>query len=176
MKIALALLLFTAVLPLHAQTTSKTASVTKQKDPLAVHQAAIVIDTHADTTQRMLDEGYDLTEPLKGGYVNFESARQGNLGAEFFSIWVDPVAYPNGHEARRTLEVIDAVNVHFLADYHRVSPDVVWTERSRGRSYVVVAHDFDAKSHGKGHEKDFDDDDRGHGDGHGKGKDNGHGR
>jgi hypothetical protein len=73
-------------------------------------------------------------------------------------------------------EVIDAVNVHFLADYHRVSPDVVWTERSRGRSYVVVAHDFDAKSHGKGHEKDFDDDDRGHGDGHGKGKDNGHGR
>ncbi len=83
--------------------------MTKQKDPLAVHQAAIVIDTHADTTQRMLDEGYDLTEPLKGGYVNFESARKGNLGAEFFSIWVDPVAYPNGHEARRTLELIDAV-------------------------------------------------------------------
>src|ERR1700760_2907921 len=109
MKIAHALLLFVAVLPLNAQTTSKTASVTKQKDPLAVHQAAIVIDTHADTTQRMLDEGYDLAEPLKGGYVNFESARQGNLGAEFFSIWVDPAAYPNGHEARRTLELIDAV-------------------------------------------------------------------
>jgi membrane dipeptidase len=109
MKIARALILFTAVLPLHAQTTSKTASVTKQKDPLAVHQAAIVIDTHADTTQRMLDEGYDLTEPLKGGYVNFESARKGNLGAEFFSIWVDPAAYPNGHEARRTMELIDAV-------------------------------------------------------------------
>src|SRR5450631_385114 len=109
MKIARALILFTSVLPLHAQTTSKTASVTKQKDPLAVHQTAIVIDTHADTTQRMLDEGYDLTEPLKGGYVNFESARKGNLGAEFFSIWVDPAAYPNGHEARRTMELIDAV-------------------------------------------------------------------
>jgi membrane dipeptidase len=109
MKIAHALMLFTAVLPLHAQTRSKTASVIKQKDPLAVHQAAIVIDTHADTTQRMLDEGYDLADPLKGGYVNFESARKGNLGAEFFSIWVDPAAYPNGHEARRTLELIDAV-------------------------------------------------------------------
>src|SRR5450631_3272166 len=109
MKIARALILFTSVLPLHAQTTSKTASVTKQKDPLAVHQTAIVIDTHADTTQRMLDEGYDLTEPLKGGYVNFESARKGNLGAEFFSIWVDPAAYPNGHEARRTMELIDAI-------------------------------------------------------------------
>ncbi len=94
MKIAPALLLFAAILPLHAQTTSKTASVTKKTDPLAVHQSAIVIDTHADTTQRLLDEGYDLTDPLKGGYVNFESARKGNLGAEFFSIWVDPAAYP----------------------------------------------------------------------------------
>src|ERR1700744_6329720 len=106
MKTAHALLLFAAVLPLHAQKTSKTASVTKQKDPLAVHQAAIVIDTHADTTQRMLDEGYDLADPLKGGYVNFESARNGNLGAEFFSIWVDPLPFKD-HEARRTLELID---------------------------------------------------------------------
>jgi membrane dipeptidase len=101
MKIAPALILLTALLPLSAQ-------MTKEKDPLAVHNSAIVIDTHADTTQRMLDEGYDLADPLKGGYVNFESARQGNLGAEFFSIWVDPPAY-TGHEARRTLELIDAV-------------------------------------------------------------------
>jgi membrane dipeptidase len=82
--------------------------MTKSKDPLAVHNSAIVIDTHADTTQRMLDENYDLTQPLNGGYVNFESARKGNLGAEFFSIWVDPQPF-KGHEARRTLELIDAV-------------------------------------------------------------------
>ncbi len=100
-----ALLLFAALLP---QTTSKTPAVTKQTDPLAVHQAAIVIDTHADTTQRMLDDDYDLADPLKGGYLNFESARKGNLGAEFFSIWVDPKAY-TGHDAHRTLELIDAV-------------------------------------------------------------------
>ena len=80
MKIAPTLILFTAILPLSAQMT------TKQKDPLAVHKSAIVIDTHADTTQRMLDDGYDLTDPLKGGYLNFKSAREGNLGAEFFSI------------------------------------------------------------------------------------------
>src|SRR5271156_4276666 len=102
MKIAPSLILFTAILPLSAQMT------TKQKDPLAVHKSAIVIDTHADTTQRLLDEGYDLADPLKGGSVNFESARAGNLGAEFFSIWVDPIPF-KGHEARRTLELIDAV-------------------------------------------------------------------
>ena len=105
MKIARTLLLFAATLPLTAQTTK---TVTKKIDPLAVHNSAIIVDTHADTTQRMLDEGYDLAEPLNGGYLNFESAKSGNLGAEFFSIWVDPIAYA-GHDARRTLELIDAV-------------------------------------------------------------------
>ncbi len=98
-----------AVLPLVAQSTTNSPAVTKQTDPLAVHQSAIVIDTHADTTQRMLDDDYDLADPLKGGHLNFESATKGNLGAEFFSIWVDPKAY-TGHDAHRTLELIDAVH------------------------------------------------------------------
>lgn len=76
--------------------------------PEAVHNSTIVIDTHADTPQRMLDENYDLGEPLNGGNLNLETARQGNLGAEFFSIWVDP-AENKGHFARRTLELIDVV-------------------------------------------------------------------
>src|SRR6202453_1898303 len=116
MKIASAPILFTPILPLSAQMT------TKQKDPLAVHKSAIVIDTHADTTQRMLDEGYDLSEPLKGGYDNFEPARQGNLGAEFFSIWVDPAAY-TGHDARRTLELIDAVYQQARSEERRVGKE-----------------------------------------------------
>jgi membrane dipeptidase len=73
------------------------------------------VDTHADTTQRMLDEHYDLTEPLNGGHVNFEAAKKGNLGAEFFSIWVEPQFY-QGRYARRTLELIDAV--HQAAEKH----------------------------------------------------------
>ncbi|MGB7136441.1 MAG: dipeptidase [Acidobacteriaceae bacterium] len=74
----------------------------------AVQRSALVIDTHADTPQRMLDDHYDLTQPLNGGYLNFASAKAGNLGAEFFSIWVEPKLY-EGHYARRTLELIDAV-------------------------------------------------------------------
>ncbi len=96
----------TIALPLSAQTSPK-APVT-HKTAAAVHASAIVIDTHADTTQRMLDEHYDLASPLNGGMVNFDSARQGNLGAEFFSIWVEP-KLNQGHYARRTLELIDAV-------------------------------------------------------------------
>jgi membrane dipeptidase len=80
----------------------------KTVSPAAVHSSAIVIDTHADTPQRFLDENYDLGDPLNGGNWNIESARKGNLGAEFFSIWVEPTTY-KGQYARRTLELIDAV-------------------------------------------------------------------
>jgi membrane dipeptidase len=73
-----------------------------------VHRLALVIDTHADTPQRFVDEHFDLADPLQGGNLNLESARKGNLGAEFFSIWVEPTLY-KGQYARRTLELIDAV-------------------------------------------------------------------
>jgi len=76
--------------------------------PEAVHRSALVIDTHADTPQRFLDENYDLGDPLNGGNLNLESARKGNLGAEFFSIWVEP-NINKGHYAKKTLELIDSV-------------------------------------------------------------------
>jgi hypothetical protein len=76
----------------------------------------------------------------------------------------------------RDAEVIDAVNVHFLSDYHRVSPDIVRADRSRGSSYAFVAQNFEIKAHkGEAHKKgDRDgDDDHGpsHDHGHGKGHD-----
>ncbi|HET6205671.1 MAG TPA: dipeptidase [Terracidiphilus sp.] len=82
--------------------------MTTKSTPEAVHRSALVIDTHADTPQRFLDENYDLGSPLGDGNLNLESARKGNLGAEFFSIWVEPNLYKD-HYAKRTLELIDAV-------------------------------------------------------------------
>jgi membrane dipeptidase len=80
-------------------------------DYRAVHNSAIIIDTHADTTQRMLDEGFDLANPTGyPGYLDFAKARAGNLGAEFFSIWVDDsTPQYKGRYVQRTLELIDAV-------------------------------------------------------------------
>ena len=109
------------LLPIAAQAQSsnmpkKSVVARKSAAPsaAAVHRSAIIIDTHADTTQRMLDDHYDLTQPLDGGYVNFASAKAGNLGAEFFSIWVEPTLYKD-HYARRTLDLIDAVRQQALA-------------------------------------------------------------
>ena len=111
--ILIASLVVAVAATLCAQTATKPASETSPKmttklTPQQVQRSAIVIDTHADTPQRFVDENFDLNDPLGNGNFNLDSARKGNLGAEFFSIWVDPG--PNkGQFARRTLILIDSV-------------------------------------------------------------------
>ncbi len=104
------LLLLAFPVAICAQTSAKTPAKTTPKAQIAaqVHRTALVIDTHADTPQRFVDEHFDLGDPLGGGNLNLESIRKGNLGAEFFSIWVEPTRY-KGQYARRTLELIDSV-------------------------------------------------------------------
>jgi membrane dipeptidase len=77
-------------------------------NPITVHNSTIVIDTHADTPQRFVDENWNFTDPLNGGMLNYDAARQGSLDAQFFSIWVDPSQYPANASAHRTLTLIDA--------------------------------------------------------------------
>ena len=90
---------------------SKAAPVTRPKaDPaLAIHQSALIIDTHADTPQRFLDGNFDLGEntPVSEGNIDLDKIRQGNLGAEFFSIWVEPEF--KGRYSRRAMDLIDSV-------------------------------------------------------------------
>ena len=75
-----------------------------------VQESAIIVDTHADTPQRFLDEHFDIgsTDPNDYGHISLDKARRGNLGAEFFSIWVEP-EMNQGHFARHTLDLIDSV-------------------------------------------------------------------
>jgi membrane dipeptidase len=76
----------------------------------AIQESAIVVDTHADTPQRFLDEHFDIgsTDPNDYGHISLDKARRGNLGAEFFSIWVEPETNA-GHFGRHTFDLIDSV-------------------------------------------------------------------
>ncbi len=76
---------------------------------LAIHRAALVIDGHADTAQRFLDAPWHFDDPLGDGMLNLETARQGNLAAEFFALWVDPAQHPPGTYAQRAFALADAV-------------------------------------------------------------------
>jgi len=80
-----------------------------EKTAEKVLQQAIIIDTHADTPQMMLDEGYDLAQPESPYMLSIPKMRQGRLGAEFFSIWVD-VTWPKQDLIHRALDLIDVVN------------------------------------------------------------------
>ena len=72
-----------------------------------IHDSAIVIDTHADTPQRFLDECFDIGTSAGTGSIDLQKAGAGNLGAEFFSIWVEP-GYFDGHYAQRAMDLIDS--------------------------------------------------------------------
>src|ERR1700690_1674182 len=76
----------------------------------AIHNSALVVDTHADTPQRFLYEGFDIgnTDPKDIGHISLDKARAGNLGAEFFSLWADPET-TRGHFAKSTFDMIDSV-------------------------------------------------------------------
>src|SRR5438067_4409953 len=91
---------------LMAMTAFAQINVTPQAK--AIHDSAIVIDTHADTTQYFLDPAFDLAKPPLDIHLDLDKAKRGNLGAEFFSIWVEPTLYP-GQYAHRTMQLIDSV-------------------------------------------------------------------
>ncbi|MEO6120375.1 MAG: dipeptidase [Terriglobales bacterium] len=89
---------------------SQTKASAKKLTPAAVHASALVIDTHADTPGRFVDENFDLSNvPANDtGHFDFAKVKKGNLNAEFFSIWVDPVEF-KGHYAHRAHAMIDSV-------------------------------------------------------------------
>jgi membrane dipeptidase len=96
-----------------AQTSGKPAApsdIVVSERAQKLHDSALVVDTHADTPQRFLDEGFDIgsTDPKDIGHISLDKARRGNLGAEFFSIWVEPDTN-QGHFARHTFDLIDSV-------------------------------------------------------------------
>ncbi len=83
----------------------------------AIHNSAIVVDSHADTPQRFLYENFDIgtTDPKDKGHISLDKIRAGNLSAEFFSIWADPET-TNGHFANSTFDMIDSV--YQQAEHH----------------------------------------------------------
>ncbi|HYE75813.1 MAG TPA: dipeptidase [Blastocatellia bacterium] len=75
-----------------------------------IHQSAIVIDMHADTIQRVLDQGADLLAGTEGWQVDIPMMRRGGLKAQFFSIWPDPFEYWGEAAYERAKALIGALD------------------------------------------------------------------
>src|SRR4029077_10464948 len=78
-----------------------------------IHKPALLIDTHNDITSRTVD-GYDIGKATNDGHTNLTALREGNVGGQFFAVYVSGT-YTNGnHSAHRTLEMIDNVRHDIL--------------------------------------------------------------
>ncbi len=73
-----------------------------------IHRRAIVIDLHADTPQRLLDERVDWGQRLPDGHLDIPRMKEGGLAAEFFAIWVQPKY--QGRYLARALALTDALH------------------------------------------------------------------
>lgn len=91
--------------------SSDNTSSNMANDPLSIHRRAIAIDMHADTTQRLVDEGLDINQRLSDGQFDAVRMREGGLDAQFFSIWVEPQLYGGGGKGamKRADDQINAV-------------------------------------------------------------------
>jgi membrane dipeptidase len=74
-----------------------------------LHDRAIVVDSHDDTTQRLLfDKTFDITARHEDGNIDVPRMREGGLDALFFSIWV-PSDVTGSPAVKRALDLIDCV-------------------------------------------------------------------
>ena len=74
-----------------------------------LHRQAIVVDTHIDTPQRLLDEEFDLAARDLKGHIDIPRMKEGGLDAGFMSIYVDMRRQQGLEATRRALQLIDTV-------------------------------------------------------------------
>jgi len=73
-----------------------------------LHFQSIVVDTHDDTTQRLLDPKFDFGVRHTDGSVDIPRMREGGLSAIFFSVWI-PGTVTGPTAVQRALDQIGAV-------------------------------------------------------------------
>lgn len=95
----------TAVLLLLTQLSSLACAQTSEHID-TLHQNAIVIDAHSDYLDRSTIDGAGLNEDTPGSQTTLSKLEQGQVDAQFFSVFVPP-AYRKYGYANRTYELID---------------------------------------------------------------------
>ncbi len=107
-----------------------------------LHFRSLVIDTHTDTTQRLLADDFDLGAAHADGSIDIPRLREGGVGAIFFAVWI-PGTVTGPEAVQRALAQIEAV--HRSVARHprdltlaRTAQDIL-AARAAGRIAVLLA-------------------------------------
>lgn len=101
-------LVFVAVLSLSAEALAQSGNNDFSVRARKLHFSSIVIDSHADTTQRFLSGHFDLGARHSDGNLDIPRMKEGGLGAEFFSIWI-PATILGAPAVQKALDQIDLI-------------------------------------------------------------------
>ncbi|MFY9692103.1 MAG: membrane dipeptidase, partial [Candidatus Acidiferrales bacterium] len=107
-----------------------------------LHFRSLVIDTHVDTTQRLLADDFDLGVAHPDGSIDIPRLREGGVGAIFFAVWI-PGTITGTEAVQRALTQIDAVRRGVARHPRdlilaRTSADIL-AARASGRIAVLLA-------------------------------------
>lgn len=104
--VALSLIAFAAPTRVNTQAPADMVSARAGQ----IHRRAIVVDTHDDTTQRLLfDKTFDIGQRHEDGNIDVPRMQEGGLDALFFSIFV-PGDVTGPIAVRRAMALIDSVH------------------------------------------------------------------
>src|ERR1700676_4923569 len=75
---------------------------------VALHRKSLVFDAHIHAIEREFYHGGDIGRRKSDGHFDLPRARDGGLGAMFFSFYVTEDYYPGRFETKQALRLIDA--------------------------------------------------------------------
>src|SRR5689334_4313257 len=140
----------TAILPallalafgLHAQPSGSAAISERAR---SVHSRALVFDGHVHAVDRVFYHGGDIGERKADGQFDLPRAREGGLGALFFSIFVTEDYYPGRLETKQALRMLDCAIQQIERNRDRIEiartgPDI---ERIRASGKLAAVLDIE---------------------------------
>ncbi|MCL4402069.1 MAG: dipeptidase [Acidobacteria bacterium] len=92
------LLLAAALTPLPAQVSERAQRL---------HHSALVFDGHVHVIDRQLYHGGDIGDRVSDGQFDLPRAREGGVGAMFFSVFVTEEYYPQRYETKQAFRLVD---------------------------------------------------------------------
>jgi membrane dipeptidase len=102
----------------------------------------MVVDTHVDTTQRLLSGDFDLGIRHTAGSIDIPAMRGGGVDAIFFAIWI-PGTVTGPEAVRRARSQIEAIRRHLALHCGEVvlarTPADIRRAKSDGRIALVLA-------------------------------------